>query len=241
VRAVLTIRNPHSAIKRGRKMNSAGRKERDAETEVKAHYTPADVRAGDLDHSAWENARPVRIKRYWSGEVAPVGRQAEARLLWSDKALCVRFIYQQTEPMVVSPRPQTKRKTLRLWEHDVCELFITPNTREPERYFEFEAAPTGEWLDLKIHLKPDERETDWEFHSGMTVATRTDGNVITIAMRVPWKAFGQRPQAGERWRGNLFRCAGTGATRGYITWQPTYTEEPNFHVPTSFGWILWKR
>lgn len=127
-----------------------------------------------------------------------------------------------------------------LWDRDVCELFIAPDANEPERYFEFEAAPTGEWLDLIVRQRLDVRETDWEFHSGMTVAASVKANNVTVAMRVPWDALGRVPHVGERWRANLFRCIGAGPTRGYLAWQPTLTEEPGFHVPAAFGWIQFK-
>jgi hypothetical protein len=225
----------------GREMKVEQRKDKDLDDEAEARFTPSEIVVTDLDDAAWGNARPLNIGRYWSGEDAPVGRQAEARLLWSEQALYVRFVYQQTEPAVTASKPQTKRKTIGLWERDVCELFIAPNAREPERYFEFEAAPTGEWLDLKIHYKPDERETDWKFHSGMTAAVRISQAEVTIAMRVPWKALGRRPLDNERWRGNLFRVCGSGDTRGYVTWRPTRTPEPNFHLPSAFGWIRFEK
>jgi hypothetical protein len=204
---------------------------------VEVSYAPADLRAADLDHPAWDEARPVRLTRYWSGEEAPAGRHAEARLLWSREALAVRFVCCQTEPLVVSPDPQTMRKTLGLWERDVCELFVVPDAREPERYLELEAAPTGEWVDLMVRQLPDERETDWEFRSGMTVAARVSAGTVTIAMRVPFAGLGRTPRAGDRWRANLFRCVGSDPDRGYLAWRPTYTDEPGFHVPEAFGWI----
>lgn len=221
-------------------MTSEQREEREPEDETQALYTSPDVDASDLYNAAWDAARVVPITRYWSGEIAPIERHAEARLLWSDAALHVRFVCRQTEPLVVSLHPQTARKSIGLWDRDVCELFIAPDAREPERYFEFEAAPTGEWLDLAIRQTQDERETDWDFHSGMTVAARVTENNITVAMRVPWKALARRPKPGERWRANLLRCIGEGETRGYLAWRPTYTDEPNFHVPTAFGWIKFK-
>ena len=205
---------------------------------VEASYTRADVGAGELDHPAWEEAAPVRLTRYWSGEEAPAGRHAEARLLWSREALAVRFVCRQTEPLVVSPDPQTERKTLWLWERDVCELFVAPDAREPERYLELEAAPTGEWVDLLVRQLPDERETDWEFRSGMTAAARVSGETVTIAIRVPFAGLGRTPRAGDRWRANLFRCVGADPARGYLAWRPTHTDEPYFHVPEAFGRIL---
>jgi alpha-galactosidase len=204
---------------------------------IEAHRVSADIAAADLDHSAWETAAAVHITQYWSGERAPEWRHTEARLLWSEAALSVRFVCRQGEPLVISATPQTATKTLGLWERDVCELFIAPDANAPERYFEFEAAPTGEWLDLAIEQLSDARRTDWEFQSGMTAAARISTKQVTIAMHIPWKSLGRQPRAGERWRANLFRCVGTGTERGYLAWQPTLTARPNFHVPRAFGWI----
>lgn len=204
---------------------------------LEAYRLDADIAADDLNNVVWSEARPVRLTQYWSGADAPLERHAEARVIRSDKALCIRFECQQHEPLVVSSEPQTALKTIGLWERDVCEIFIAPNADEPERYFEFEAAPTGEWLDLAIRRMIDKRETDWEYSSGMTAAARICEGRIVIAMRVPWEAFGHAPQTGERWRVNLFRCVGSGEGRGYLAWQPTRTALPNFHVPEAFGWL----
>ena len=203
-----------------------------------AHRASQKLSASDLFHAEWEKAQAVHLVRYWSGEDAPPERHAEARLLWSDDALMVRFLCRQNEPLVTSDAPQTLEKTLGLWERDVCEIFIAPEGKEPERYFEFEAAPTGEWIDLAIRWRPGrERETDWYYRSGMTASGQIEEGRVRVAMRVPWEAFGGKPGAGERWRVNLFRCVGSGATRGYLAWQPTGTAQPNFHIPQAFGWL----
>jgi hypothetical protein len=208
-----------------------------SENVVEAHRVAVNPAVADMAHPAWNKARAILITRYWSGQEAPPARHAEARLVWSAEALSVRFICRQAEPLVLSESPQTREKTIGLWERDVCEIFVAPELDEPERYLEFEAAPTGEWLDLAIHVMPDRRETNWRFSSGMTVAARTSEGQVMITMRVPWKAFGRVPQAGERWRANLFRCVGTGPQRGYLAWQPTRTPQPNYHVPEAFGWL----
>lgn len=207
---------------------------------VEAARAGADVAAGDFEHEAWAGARPVQLARYWSGEEAPPGRRAEARVLWCERALAVRFDCRQEEPPVVSAAPRLDRKTVGLWERDVCEIFVAPDPSAPERYYEFEAAPTGEWLDLAITLRPRGRETDWHYRSGMTAAARLEGPALTVGMRVPWRAFGTAPAAGQRWRVNLFRCVGAHPHRGYLAWQPTRTPEPSFHVPEKFGWLKFK-
>jgi hypothetical protein len=193
-----------------------------------------------LDHEEWARARPVRLAHYWSGEPAPFARQAEARLLWDDEALSARFVCEQREPIIASATPERGWKTMGLWDRDVCEMFVAPSASDPSRYFEFEVAPTGEWLDVAVRVGVFGREKDWGVYSGMTSAARISDDSVTVAMRVPWDAFGiaAAPGVGERWRTNLFRCVGAGATRGYIAWQPTRTAEPDFHVPEKFGWLL---
>ncbi|HMG73934.1 MAG TPA: carbohydrate-binding family 9-like protein [Pyrinomonadaceae bacterium] len=207
---------------------------------IEAHHIATDLPVADLKSALWNQAQPVKIDRYWSGEAAPAARHCEARILWSSKALHLRFVGRQAEPLVVSATPQTAAKTMGLWDRDVCEIFIAPDSNVVERYFEFEAAPNGEWLDVAIHWTPEKRESDWEFQSHMTTASQVERDRITIGMRIPWNHWIHEPQRDERWRVNLFRCIGTDPGRGYLTWQPTRTKEANFHVPQVFGWLVFK-
>ena len=201
---------------------------------IAAQYSQVSLSVNDFDHPAWGTAQPIQITRKWSGEEAPVSRHAEARIIWSEESLVARFVCRQTEPLIVNPNPQLDKKTIWLWDRDVCEIFIAPDPATPERYFEFEAAPTGEWVDLGIHLTTVGRETSWEFYSGMTTAARIAGEELTISIRIPWSTSIPKPQQGDVWRCNLFRCVGTGNER-YLAWQPTHTQEPYFHVPEVFG------
>jgi len=207
---------------------------------VEAAHIARDLNVSDLNSSHWDKAKPVHLDRYWSGEQAPAGRQAEAHILWSSKALYVRFVCRQAEPPVVSANPQTEKKTMGLWDRDVCEIFLAPDGNVIERYFEFEAAPTGEWLDVAIHWSPEKRDSDWEFQSHMTAAAKVEKDRVIVAMRIPWNHWIHQPQKGERWRINLFRCVGKDPNRGYLAWQPTRTPQPNFHVPQVFGWLIFK-
>lgn len=175
------------------------------------------------------------IDTYWSGDPAPPGRKVLTAGAWNDRELCFRFDAVQTEPLVVCDLPVYGSKTDNLWERDVCEVFIAPDPGEPRKYFEFEAAPTGEWIDLRIDLTGGVRVADQSYHSGMTAAGRIDDQQVHIGICIPWEAFGKRPEAGEVWLGNLFRCVGSGAGRGYLAWSPTLTPEPQFHVPEAFG------
>ena len=200
-----------------------------------AEYVSVPPAADDFENDVWERCEPVAIARLWSGAPAPVERHAEARVCWSDEGLHVRFVCNQHEPLVVSAEPKTDRKTLGLWDRDVCEIFVAPNPRTPERYYEFQAAPTGEWVDLGIVITPEGRETDWEFRSGMLVATKVETERTRILITIPWSAVIPKPDRGDLWLINLFRCVGPEAPDRYLAWRPTHTPEPAFHVPEAFG------
>ncbi|MFM9904666.1 MAG: carbohydrate-binding family 9-like protein [Pyrinomonadaceae bacterium] len=200
-----------------------------------AHITD-DLTISELRASIWEKARDILISKYWSGAGAPATRHFKARLLWSDTALYVRFEAAQSEPLVVSEKADVKMKIRGLWDRDVCEIFIAPDKKKRNKYFEFEIAPNGEWIDLGIEVTPDERVTDWDYKSGMTSFAKIEEGKVVMAIKIPWEAFGvARPKIGDVWLGNLFRCVGKGKTRGYLAWSPTETPKPNFHVPEKFG------
>ncbi len=194
-----------------------------------------DISVDDLDHRSWQAVPETLIENYWSGKKAPPARHFNVRLLWSESALYVRFEANQNEPMVVNDRPDLEKKTLGLWDVDVCEIFIAPDKNAPNSYFEFEIAPSGEWVDLGISFESGIRKTDFEYASGMQSAVKTENRKVVMALKIPWSAFGNMPKAGSIWHGNLFRCVGKGRDRGYLAWQTTMTEKPDFHVPSRFG------
>jgi hypothetical protein len=124
-----------------------------------------------------------------------------------------------------------------LWDRDVCEIFIAPDATNPLRYFEFEAAPTGEWVDLGIVITPAGRETEWDYASGMQTHAMVEPHRIVIGMKIPWSDRIPQPSVGNEWRVNFFRCVGPDEATRYLAWRPTGTPEPNFHVPGAFGWL----
>ena len=202
---------------------------------AKIAHVKKDFSINELDNKSWKKAKEVSIEKYWSGENAPNGRHFKAKILWSRLALYVRFEANQAEPIVMSETPNVQTKTKGLWDRDVCEIFLAPNKANERKYFEFEIAPNGEWIDLGIHQLPDRRETDWEYNSGMKSATRIEKDKVVMAIKVEWKAFGKTPKAGDIWLGNILRAMGSEPNRGYLAWSPTMTKQPNFHVPEKFG------
>ncbi len=205
-----------------------------------APFSMIPLAASDFDDPIWQQCEAIRITQLWSGEPAAPSRHAEAGICWSKDALHVRFVCTQQEPLVVSKNPVTDKKTLGVWDRDVCEIFVAPDPENPSRYFEFEAAPSGEWVDLGITLTPTGRETDWDFASGLTTAAKLEQDQLRIGMRIPWSEAIPKPEAGDVWRVNLFRCAGPESPSRYLAWRPTRTPEPNYHVAEAFGSLKFK-
>lgn len=202
---------------------------------IRIAHIEKDFPVNELYNQLWRKAGEITIDTYWSGESAPDYRHFRAKLLWSDSALYVRFEANQHEPLIVSEKPNLATKTNGLWDRDVCEIFLAPDMENPRKYYEFEIAPNGEWLDLGIYQKTGERITDWDYESKMHSAAEIEKDKVRMAIKIEWKAFGKAPEASEIWRGNLLRCVGSGENRGYLAWSPTLTEEPSFHVPERFG------
>jgi hypothetical protein len=212
-----------------------------AESAFQIHQVENDFPAFDFENDGWDSSERVVVTRNWDASTAAAGRHFSVSAVWSDSAIYFRFLADQRELLVVDPDPQLERKTSGLWERDVCEVFIAPDVSRPNHYSEFEVAPTGEWLDLAIDSSSGERVTDWDYRSGMEAAARIEANRVIMAIKIPWKAFGRKPEGGAVWQGNIFRCVGEEPNRGYLAWQPTLTATPNFHVPEKFGEFVFVR
>ncbi|MEO7675030.1 MAG: carbohydrate-binding family 9-like protein [Pyrinomonadaceae bacterium] len=209
--------------------------------QIKIRHIIHDFSISDLNDKAWHKAKENSVKKYWSGKAAPSGRHFKVQMLWSKTALYVRFEAHQSETFVIFDKPDLSKKTLGLWDRDVCEIFIAPDTSEPRRYFEFEIAPTGEWVDVGIDTTSGERKSDWDYMSGMESAVSVGKDKLVMAIRIEWKAFGKTPKEGDIWLGNIFRCIGKNPNRGYLAWSPTLTKNPNFHVPAKFGRFVFQK
>lgn len=198
-------------------------------------HIPADCSAAEVLNNPLPTVDQIAIESYWSGDIAPEQRHATAHAFWSSHAIFIVFVANQFEPLIVKDQRDLVQKTPGLWNYDVCEAFISPGITDPHRYFEFEVAPTGEWVDLAIEMTHAGRKSDLAYDSGITVAAEILPEEVRSAIKIPWEAFGTIPANGDVWLGNLFRCIGTGETRGYLAWRPTRTAVPNFHVPEAFG------
>lgn len=190
---------------------------------------------GRIDEELWHTATPALVDRGSRDAVPRPEVATEVRALWTTKHLYLAFTCPFTK-LTVFQSPTSDRERVggvgeSLWDRDVVEAFIAPDSQHPGRYAEFEVAPTAEKLDVLINGPEDK---DFEWSSGFVAATHLDRNrnVWTCEMRIPLEKFaGQAPAVGKQWRLNLYRC--DRANRAFLAWNPVLTG--SFHTPERFG------
>jgi len=187
---------------------------------------------GRLDDAAWPSATPARIESQINTGAAKPEIATTARVLWSDQFLYIGYSAPYTELTVFEPPLKTGER-YGLWNRDVVEAFIGTDPSHPNSYTEYEVAPNGEKLDLKItdELKPP---LGLEWSSGFEAATHIDRKrkIWTTEMRIPLQSLsGQPPQPGTQWRINLYRH--DRAHKAFLGWSPCASGSA--HTPAKFG------
>lgn len=135
-----------------------------------------------------------------------------------------------------------------LWEEDVLEIFVAPE--RITRYFEIEVSPLGTLCDAVIDSPDGQRATmrpDFSWDSPGTWAAirrvrrgRESLWRFETLLAIPFADLQvPTPVAGERWRANFYRIDRDAALGDeYCAWRPTGKNPPDFHVPESFGEIV---
>jgi hypothetical protein len=196
--------------------------------------------AGALDdegfppEAAWAMAGPIRFSSDWRGLNADAERETEVRLLWTPENLFLRFLAKYRN-ITVFPDADARGWRDKLWDRDVCEVFLQTDRSEARRYKEFEVAPNGFWIDLAI--APEGKQ---DLQSGMRPRVSIDEAQRTwrAVVDLPMKSLTPRFDAAAVWRCNFFRVEGAAEPRFYSAWQATGTPQPNFHVPEVFGRLI---
>lgn len=201
-------------------------------SEIVARYVAGEISL-DAGHSAneWQRARPIRFCSDWQGKNPDEQRETEVRVLWTSQTLYLRFECRYRELYLFDDSDSNGRRD-HLWDRDVAEAFLQPDSTRAHYYREFEVSPNGMWIDLDIFpggladLKSgmkrsvflDEKEKRWAAE-------------LAIPLRALTPAFDPKTV----WRANFYRVEGKKEPRAYLAWRPTGTPQPNFHAPAAFG------
>ena len=206
---------------------------------LKARCTTRDFAPdGDLSKELWQTAQPVTIDSQTRTAEARPELSTTVRALWSADFLYLAYECPFTELTVFEPPLESGKRgdfnndSASLWGRDVVEAFIAGDPKNPERYAEFEVAPTNERLDLMI--APAKNDLNW--NSGFTSGVRVNQGTKTwtCEMRLPLKSLDATvPKIGLRLPLNLFRC--DRAHQAALAWRPSLSG--TFHVPQRFGFL----
>jgi alpha-galactosidase len=181
--------------------------------------------------SAWETAPPIRFNADWQGHHADPQRETEVRLLWSPETLYLKFHARYRE-ITVFPDADPSDRRDHLWDRDVAEVFLQPDSSDPLRYKEFEVSPNGMWIDLDL-CHGQRRDLQSGLRRRVVLNQETHTWIAELAL--PMKSLTPSFDPAAIWRVNFFRVEGPAEPRFYSAWQPTQTPQPNFHVPEAFG------
>lgn len=186
--------------------------------------------------AAWEKTEKISFDADWQGKNADPQRQTEVGILWTHDALYVRFrnCY-RTITAFAGAEPNGRRDEL--WNRDVAEVFFQPDGWELRHYTEFEVSPNGFWIDLDI-APGSKRNLESGLKRRVMIDEKNKSWVAELAL--PMKSLRERFDPSAVWRVNFFRVEGATEPRFYSAWRATGTPAPNFHVPESFGTLIFK-
>lgn len=206
---------------------------------IVSKFSPRDIRPdGNLDKSFWSAAPRVSFDQAAFTRTPYPQSETHVASRWTRNSLYLAFWCRyQNLNMFEGEDPRAERWGL--WDKDVVEAFIAPDPARPSHYFEFEVAPTNQWIDLEIDLK-NRPFNNAQWNSGFEHATRIDTAryVWTSEWRIPIASMSRSGLTPDgAWRINFYRSDGAAPNRRAMSWGavPRPLPQNSFHQPESFG------
>lgn len=193
---------------------------------------------GNLEKRVWQGVKWVSFDHDWSGRRRFPEAETRVASFWTPTYLHFAFWCKYSRLNTYEGEDPAKQRW-ELWDRDVVEVFVNPQPRRVNHYYEFEVAPNNQWIDLEIDLERDPfNDAAWDSHFEHATRVDSKNRVWTCEMRIPAGSMDvreMRPNAA--WRVNFYRADGVGddTQRRLLCWSPVLGEKPNFHVPTRFG------
>ena len=196
----------------------------------------------DPFNKLWGKCEATAIDRYWDGRSALREKGHHwmnltyVRSLWNEQVV---FFYFESWFDSLNVNPEWSRETAieGLWNKDVVEVFLKPGAAPS--YFEIEVSPLGQWADMRIVEPRVEVDLEWNSDLELETLLSKHESIWRVFLGLPYKSIWEEPpEVGTSWRVNLYRIAGKEPHREYLAWRPTFTGQPDFHVPSSFGHLI---
>lgn len=196
---------------------------------------------GRVDHPAWQQA--VVESRFvfpWEDRQAP---RTEFRALFDQQAFYFAFSVDDDD-IVLADSFEGKQSVM---GEDRVELFFARDDALNE-YSCLEIDPLGRVLDYRASYY---RKFDlaWSF-PGLEVAANRAAGGYSVEGRIPFQSLASLgfplPESDEPIKFGIYRAEFRHAepptwTEGWISWVDPHTDQPDFHVPQSFGRLAFVR
>src|SRR5271165_6598708 len=170
------------------------------QSEIVASRVASEIRV-DAAHPApqWQSAGPIRFCADWQGNNPDPALETEVRGLWSPAQLYLRFVCRYRERFVFEDSDANGRRD-RLWDRDVAEAFLQPDSSVELCYKEFEIAPNGMWIDLDI--SPSGLA---DLKSGLTRSVHVDAQrkIWAAELAIPMTCLTVSFDPKKAWRANF--------------------------------------
>lgn len=207
--------------------------------EVSRTATPIKV-DGKLDDAVWAHAPLFRDFRM-NLDGAPSPYKTEARALYDDTFLY--FSFRSRDDNIWAT---LKTRDQHLWDEEVVEVFLQADPNQTN-YIELEVNPLGTMLDIylldirkPLHYESwNSQKLKWGVQLRGTVDGKDGDREWTCEIALPLEdiatAKNLPPQAGDRWKLNLYRVEQR-PRPALLAWSPTLKDD--FHLPGKFGEIV---
>ena len=195
---------------------------------------------GRLNERAWAEASPTGALVN-NRDGSPTKLSTETKILYDDNF--IYFAFRSEDTNVWSTM---KKRDEHLWLEEVVEVFLQADPSVPN-YIELEVNPLGTMLDIylintrkPLHYESwNSEKLRWAVSVDGTVDGKENDRGWSCEIALPLEDIATAPhlppQAGDRWRLNLFRVEKLPVV-AELAWSPTMQDD--FHVLPKMGEIV---
>lgn len=194
---------------------------------------------GNLRKKVWKTADWVHFSHDMSGRKNYPQSETDVATVWTPRYVYFAYhckyaklnLFKNGDPAV---------QTNGLWNRDVVEVFLNPQPKRFDHYYEFVVSPNNLWVDIQVsQYRVPRGNPRWDSHFEHATHIDKRHHIWTCEFRIPVASMGvKNVSAGAEWRLNLFRAAGPSnrIQRRLLSWS-TIPTGVTFHVPARFGII----
>jgi hypothetical protein len=167
---------------------------------------------GKIDDQVWKNIPEATDFCDLTPDITELSSpQTSFKLLYDDHNLYLAAICRSSSDVNL-PEEALPRDN-ELWKQDHIELFIMPDTKKADKYYQLAVSQCGALWDATHRiicknkdLKKTSRKTDISWNPNWKVVTRKHNGFWTAEMSVPFKDMGAAaPSPGAKWKFNIGR------------------------------------